>query len=154
MIDILYLLTESGNIEKSISSKISIAAMHTIKCYVQINKFSKSWATSIYNNLKEVQTAISSNKNLFKLLSEKDIISENKMYIISLAIDETKSDKRKIQMYYEVFRSTFNTYSFVYDLNKVKNVIDGLITNSFLPDNRKKEFLEINESIYNGKDNT
>ena len=97
-----------------------------------------------------MQKAIGSNKNLNKLLIEDDAIANNESSIKNGVSKDTHLDDRIITSAFSLFRSAFTTYSFVYDLSKVKNVIDGLIINSSLPDNKKKEFLTINKSIYLG----
>ena len=146
----IFVLNESATDSEKVETAVVIAAMHMVKCYAQIYKFTNSWADSIYSNLLKAREILSSknNKKLVNKLFQEDIIANNEDDIKKVAAKETKLTDLEISNAYNIFRSKFNTYDFVYKPEVVKTTIDYLIINSNMQEIYTKEALYANEVAY------
>lgn len=145
----IFMLLESSTPEEKLETYVGIAAMHMIKAYAQITKFTSSWATSIYRNISDVRSIIAKgNKTLKDKLIKDDIIANNIEYIKRKAMKETGLSSREIDNAYYLFRNNFNVYDFVYRPDIIKSTIDTLIVESNMAQRYKDEALKSNETIY------
>lgn len=145
-----FIINEDAKIEDKCTGDINVELLHLLKVSAQTNKIDRSWINSIYRSSKNINGYMDGKaSDVRKIRNMNDNFSSKKSFIVKKVKDETKiSDNKLIDRKFDELITDFNSIESLADSQYIKKYIKRKIESSDIPDNSKKESLELNDSIY------